>query len=144
MDGPAKKPRAPEPSGRVTQGDGRGPVRTCIGCRRRDSQAALVRIVALPDPAPVVSASDDTGRCGDIRTTSARVALDPARRTPGRGAHLHPDPSCVERAVTRRAIPRALRLTGSVDLSEVTTWAEGLAASDRQTEGQDMEAGHTR
>jgi predicted RNA-binding protein YlxR (DUF448 family) len=64
-----------------------GPVRTCIGCRRRDRADRLLRVVA-----------DQTS-----------VAVDPRRRAPGRGAHVHPDPACVALAVKKRAFGRTLR-----------------------------------
>ena len=63
------------------------PVRTCLGCRRRDEQPRLLRVVA-----------DGTS-----------VLVDPGRRAPGRGAYVHPDPGCVAKAVKRRAFGRALR-----------------------------------
>ena len=66
-----------------------GPVRTCLGCRRRDDQARLLRVVA-----------DGT-----------TVVVDPRRRAPGRGAYVHPDPACVALAVKKRAFSRALRAT---------------------------------
>jgi predicted RNA-binding protein YlxR (DUF448 family) len=71
------------PSGAATK----GPVRTCIGCRRRDQADRLLRVVA-----------DQTS-----------VAVDPRRRAPGRGAHVHPDPACVALAVKKRAFGRTLR-----------------------------------
>src|SRR5690349_13384127 len=43
------------------------------------------------------------------------VLPDPARRRPGRGAHLHPDPACLALAERRRAFGRALRVSGVVD-----------------------------
>jgi len=43
------------------------------------------------------------------------VIPDPHRRRPGRGAHIHPDPSCLGRAEKRRAFGRALRVVGDVD-----------------------------
>jgi uncharacterized protein len=64
-----------------------GPVRTCVGCRRRDEVGRLLRVVA-----------DQTS-----------VAVDPRRRAPGRGAYVHPDAACVASAVKRRAFGRALR-----------------------------------
>ncbi|MGI3780100.1 MAG: YlxR family protein [Janthinobacterium lividum] len=64
-----------------------GPVRTCLGCRRRDDQARLVRVVA-----------DGT-----------TVLVDARRRAPGRGAYVHPDPTCVALAVKKRAFGRVLR-----------------------------------
>ena len=66
---------------------GDGPVRTCVGCRRRDAQAALLRVVA----------------------DQATVRVDPRRRAPGRGAYVHPDPACVALALKRRAFGRTLR-----------------------------------
>jgi predicted RNA-binding protein YlxR (DUF448 family) len=44
---------------------------------------------------------------------------DPARRRPGRGAHLHPDPACLALAERRRAFGRALRIAGVVDAGPV-------------------------
>ncbi len=64
-----------------------GPVRTCVGCRRREAQDRLLRVVA-----------EGTG-----------VALDLRRRAPGRGAYVHPDPACVALAVRKRAFGRTLR-----------------------------------
>ena len=49
------------------------PVRTCIGCRERELAAELLRLVAV---------SSGNGQCA--------VAVDTARRLPGRGAWLHP------------------------------------------------------
>ena len=63
------------------------PVRTCIGCRSRDEKVRLLRIVAR-----------DGG-----------VAVDVRQRQPGRGAYLHPRPECLEQALKRRSLGRALR-----------------------------------
>ena len=63
------------------------PVRTCVGCRRREGQDRLLRVVA----------------------DQSSVAVDPRRRAPGRGAYVHPDPACVALAVKKRAFGRALR-----------------------------------
>jgi predicted RNA-binding protein YlxR (DUF448 family) len=73
--------------------------RTCIGCRSRDDVTALVRLVAAP---------------GETATV---VVPDPRRSMPGRGAHLHPDPRCLEQARRRRAFGRALRVEGPLDLT---------------------------
>jgi len=43
------------------------------------------------------------------------VVPDLARRRPGRGAHIHPDPNCLAMAERRRAFGRALRVTGVID-----------------------------
>jgi predicted RNA-binding protein YlxR (DUF448 family) len=42
---------------------------------------------------------------------------DPERRLPGRGAHLHLAAQCFDQAERRRALPRALRVSGPLDLS---------------------------
>jgi predicted RNA-binding protein YlxR (DUF448 family) len=69
-------------------------VRTCVGCRIRAAKTDLLRVVADGD----------------------RLVPDPAGRVPGRGASVHRDPRCVDLAEKRRAFPRALRLTGPLDL----------------------------
>lgn len=76
-----------------------GPVRTCVGCRRKDARDALVRLVvdhASPGATP-------------------RVVVDERRSLPGRGAWVHPDPRCHELADKRRAVVRALRITSAVE-----------------------------
>jgi len=78
-----------------------GPVRTCVGCRARASRAVLLRVVAV--------------EAGDVTV----VLPDPHHRLTGRGAWLHPDPSCLELAERRRAIPRALRRAGPLEVSAV-------------------------
>ena len=77
-----------------------GPVRTCIGCRTRDSVSELVRLVADPTEGCVV---------------------DPDRSKPGRGANIHPRAECIELAARRRALPRALRSRGGAgpDITQV-------------------------
>jgi predicted RNA-binding protein YlxR (DUF448 family) len=52
-----------------------------------------------------------------------RVAVDAAARLPGRGAWIHPDPGCVENAIRRKALGRALRATDLVT-SDLEEWAE--------------------
>ena len=69
-------------------GNDRGPVRTCLGCRRARPKDVLVRLVRSEDG--VVSA-DRTGR-----------AL-------GRGAYVCADALCVERALARGRLAHAFR-----------------------------------
>lgn len=76
-------------------------MRTCIGCRSKDSTDQLIRLV-----------------CHDNR-----VVVDQARKASGRGAYVHRDRDCVSNAIARRAIARALRVTGSVE----TTALDALA-----------------
>jgi len=67
-----------------------GPLRTCVGCRATGPRSALLRVVVVQDV----------------------LVVDVARRMPGRGAWLHPDPGCLEKAERRRAFGRALRVAG--------------------------------
>ncbi|MCC9187122.1 MAG: YlxR family protein [Mycolicibacterium mageritense] len=94
---------APPPS----PGDSVGPVRTCVGCRKRESAAELLRVVAV---------SDGNGQ--------HVVSVDPAARLPGRGAWLHRDRQCLQVAIRRRAFARALRIAGSPDTSAVVEYIE--------------------
>jgi uncharacterized protein len=70
-------------------------VRTCIGCRRRAPRSTLLRVVA----------------------EGSRVVWDRRAIAPGRGAWMHP--GCVELARKRRAFGRALRITGTPDVTEL-------------------------
>ncbi len=80
------------------------PVRTCVGCRKREPAAELLRIVAR---------GLGTGNGAE----AVVIVPDPQRRLPGRGAWLHPFSSCLRTAVRRRAIGRALRVSGNLDIS---------------------------
>jgi len=88
----------------------RGPVRTCVGCRRRELAAELLRTVAV---------SRGNGNYA--------VTVDAAGNVPGRGAWLHPTRECLHAAVRRRAFGRALRITGSPDTAPV---AEHLGVAE--------------
>ena len=75
----------------------RAPVRTCVGCRATTAKTDLLRLVAV----------------------DGVLLPDPQARQPGRGAYLHPTATCLELALRRRAFPRALRLAGPLDDSQV-------------------------
>lgn len=79
------------------------PVRTCVGCRTRAPQSDLVRVVARPRQ--------------EAHSAEWVAWLDPDRRLPGRGAYLHPALNCLDLAERRRALPRALRLAGRLDVT---------------------------
>ncbi|MET9272695.1 YlxR family protein [Kribbella sp. NPDC003557] len=86
---------------------GKATERTCIGCRKRNSPADLLRM-----------------------TVSGGLVLpDPDRRAPGRGAHLHPSIECFDLAVRRKAFPRAFKAPGPLD---VTGLREYVAQRDKQ------------
>ncbi|HEX6454126.1 MAG TPA: YlxR family protein [Trebonia sp.] len=80
-----------EQVGYTQERPGNFPVRTCVGCKERAAKSALLRLVV---------AGDD-------------IVPDPHARRPGRGAYLHPSLDCLDKARRRRALPRALRATGS-------------------------------
>lgn len=90
-----------------------GPVRTCVGCRKRELAAELLRVVA------VSTAGGENA-----------VTVDAAGNLPGRGAWLHPDQRCLHAAIQRRAFARALRIAGSPDTSAVVECFESLEATD--------------
>jgi uncharacterized protein len=50
----------------------------------------------------------------------AAVAVDVRQIQPGRGAYLHPRPECLERALKRRSLGRALRSEIDVQRAAVT------------------------
>ncbi|HVS69219.1 MAG TPA: YlxR family protein [Mycobacteriales bacterium] len=77
----------------------REPVRTCVGCRVKAAKSELLRVVAV----------------------EGTLTPDPRGTSPGRGAHLHPDPACLALAERRRAFPRALRLAGPLDTEVLRT-----------------------
>jgi hypothetical protein len=85
-------------------------VRTCVGCRRRELAADLLRVVAV-----------------SIGNGNYAVIVDTGRSLPGRGAWLHPTRQCVQRAIRRRAFTRALRIAGAPDTSAVVEHIGGLS-----------------
>ena len=86
---------------------GRTIIRMCIGCRGRSAVSDLVRVV----------------------TIAGALVPDPDRRLPGRGASLHPNTQCLDRAERTRALPRALRVAGPLDL---TSLREFVAKNERR------------
>jgi uncharacterized protein len=111
----AGRPRRPGPPAEgegVDSGTVRppGPVRTCVGCRERAARADLLRVVVV----------------------EGRLVPDPRRRLPGRGASVHPVQHCVDLAVRRRAFPRALRLPGPLDATELLAAVHAVGQASPQ------------
>ncbi|HEX6131061.1 MAG TPA: YlxR family protein [Actinomycetota bacterium] len=77
---------------------GREPERTCVGCRVRAPKRSLLRIVRRPGGA---------------------VDVDPRGSAPGRGAYVHRAQACVDAALRRAALARALRLGRGLAPDEV-------------------------
>jgi predicted RNA-binding protein YlxR (DUF448 family) len=100
--------------------DAQVPIRTCIGCRQRAPATDLLRVVAGPETHP-----DPAG--SPVR----EVLPDPRARAAGRGAWVHPDPSCVTLAERRRAFGRALRSSVRLDPAPLR---RHLEAAVRRTE----------
>ncbi|MFD7549257.1 YlxR family protein [Streptomyces sp. NPDC059578] len=79
------------------------PERTCVGCRERAAKNELLRIVQK----------------GDACVPDLRGTL------PGRGAYVHPVPVCLDLAVRRRALVRALRARTQLDTQALTQVVTG-------------------
>jgi len=94
-----------------------GPVRTCVGCRKRELAVELLRVV------PVATGNGEYA-----------VLVDTGSSLPGRGAWLHPGPQCLQQAIRRRAFTKALRIAGSPDISAVVERIEFLGAPGPATE----------
>ena len=82
------------------------PKRTCIGCRKTDDQAVLMRLVGV----------DTDGRIA--------VRVDEHRRMSGRGAWVHRGTACFAAALKRRAFNRAFR--GQADTTDAEAWFKAL------------------
>ena len=99
------------------------PTRTCVGCRTRDEQDRLLRVVAV----------------------EGCIVPDPRRRLPGRGAYVHRAPECLALAERKRAFPRAFRLPGpfAVDAvrAHLAEFREPAGPSGRTRDGYDAESG---
>ncbi|MFI8547561.1 YlxR family protein [Spirillospora sp. NPDC077959] len=98
--------------GRLMKRGRAAPMRMCVGCRVRTAKSDLLRLVVV----------------------EGVIVPDPRGRLPGRGAHLHPDPACLELAERRRAFPRAFRVPGPLDAGALRARLAARAA--RQQDGQ--------
>ena len=78
-----------ERSGSVADGDA-VPRRTCVVCRSTTAKRTLHRIARSP---------------------AGTVTYDPTGKAAGRGAYLCGQPACLDMAVRRRSIQRALKVT---------------------------------
>ncbi|GAB4320542.1 MAG: YlxR family protein [Dehalococcoidia bacterium] len=86
------------------------PTRTCIGCRQHAGKRDLVRIVRTPT--------------GDVR-------IDPTGRAPGRGAYIHSNRACWEKALKGATMNRTLKITLSTeDAAALHAYAEALPSGE--------------
>ncbi|MFC5280597.1 YlxR family protein [Arcanobacterium canis] len=77
----------------------REPVRTCVGCREKSTQRALIR----------------------LKLVAGQVMADNEGAIPGRGAWIHPVSSCYDIAQKRHAFARAFK-TQSADTRAYAHW----------------------
>lgn len=82
------------------------PLRTCIGCRTRDTQRAMVRII----------------RSGGGDGHLPNIHVDGDRRLPGRGAWLHPSEECLAKTIRRDGLARAFKTM--IEAPEAQAFAE--------------------
>ena len=103
-----------------------GPQRTCVVCRTTTAKRALHRIVRSP---------------------SGAVAYDPTGKAPGRGAYLCGQPACLDAAVKRRGIQRALKTAdtaavgGAVEALRSALGSEAAAPRRRSSDHEEVRTG---
>ncbi|MHB1624034.1 MAG: YlxR family protein [Candidatus Dormibacteria bacterium] len=92
-----------------TRGGRAVPVRTCLGCRQKLLQGSLVR----------------------LRVEAGKVVIDHRGfRGPGRGAYLCANMECLEAAIKRRALRRALGLDfAAADQTALARTLAGMISS---------------
>ena len=102
-------------SPRPSPPDGGSPRRTCVGCRAVRDQGRLIRIVA---------------------DAAGGVAVHPTRVV-GRSAYLCPSLACLEQALRRKVLPRALRVElPALDAEALRRSIMGEAALRRRASGE--------
>lgn len=90
------------------------PQRTCIACRQEEGKRSLLRLVR----------------------TGEGVVLDVTGKKAGRGAYVHPQRSCWERALRTSLLQRALRMNITSENLQILSqsFAELLKTTDSRTE----------
>ena len=71
--------------------DAREPIRSCVGCGKKQSPKLMLRVASHDGAPPVV---------------------DVAQRVIGRGAYVCFETKCVEKAIARKAFERSLKTSG--------------------------------
>ena len=78
-----------------------------------------------------------------VRSPAGEVAYDPTGKAPGRGAYLCGQPGCLDMAVRRRSIQRALKVTDTVAANAAVealrnrVWSERVALPSRHPRSSD-------
>jgi predicted RNA-binding protein YlxR (DUF448 family) len=86
------------------------PRRTCVVCRSTTAKRTLHRIVRSP---------------------SGTVAYDPTGKAAGRGAYLCGQPACLDLAVRRRSVQRALKVTDTAATDAAVEALRNRVSSER-------------
>lgn len=88
----------------------RVPQRTCIGCREEEGKRSFVRVV---------------------RTPEQRVVIDKTGKANGRGAYLHRQRNCWEKALKGSTMNYALKITPAPeDMEALRAFALSLPADE--------------
>ena len=95
---------------RVTTRQKAAPRRTCVVCRSTTAKRTLHRIVRSP---------------------AGTVTYDPTGKAAGRGAYLCGQPDCLDLAVRRRSIQRALKVTDTVAANAAVEALRNRMSSER-------------
>ena len=88
------------------------PRRTCVVCRSTTAKRTLHRIVRSP---------------------AGTVAFDPTGKAAGRGAYLCGQPACLDQAVRRRSVQRALKVTDAAAVDAAVEALRNRVLSERVT-----------
>jgi predicted RNA-binding protein YlxR (DUF448 family) len=83
--------------------------RTCVGCSGTGSAEELLRVVVAPSVHGEISSAEQT-------PSGVTLVVDLGNKLPGRGAWVHPQPACIERACSRgfaKAFASAVRTTAT-------------------------------
>ncbi|MGE0702010.1 MAG: RNase P modulator RnpM [Hyphomicrobiaceae bacterium] len=88
------------------------PQRTCIACRQEAGKRSLVRVVRTPDQ---------------------RVAVDPSGKANGRGAYVHANRACWEKALKGATMKNALKITlAAEDVLALRAFGDALPAEESE------------
>jgi len=104
----------------------RQPQRTCVVCRSTTAKRALHRIVRSP---------------------SGAISYDPTGKAPGRGAYLCGQPACLETALKRRSLQRALKVSdaaavgGAIESLRNALGSEAVAPGRRTSHREEVRTG---
>lgn len=89
------------------------PVRTCVGCKAAVEKTELLRVVQSPNG----------------------IIWDELNSKPGRGAYLHPNLECIEKALNRGGLNRAFRTNLNAEMAKSNLMSSIPPLSTRSVTG---------